>query len=104
MDPFTPATEVAAAIRRREVSPVEVLDRCLSEVDRLDPLLNAVVWRNDEEARARAARIADAVAAGDELPPFAGVPLPVKDLTAVAGWPVTYGSFGAPDGTSQHEE
>lgn len=103
MDPFTPATEVAAAIRRREVSPVEVLDRCLAEVDRLDPVLNAVVWRNDEEARAEARRVAEALAAGEELAPFAGVPLPVKDLTRVAGWPVTYGSFGAPGGTSRDE-
>lgn len=103
MDPFTPATEVAAAIRRREVSPVEVLDSCLAAVDRLDPALNAIVWRNDEAARDEARRMADALAAGDELPRFAGVPLPVKDLTPVSGWPVTYGSFGAPAGARRDE-
>lgn len=99
MDPFTPATEVAAAIRCREVSPVEVLDQCLAEVDSMDPVLNTVIWRNDEGARTPSPRIAIALAVDDELPPFTGVPLPIKDLTVVAGWPVTYGSFGAPEGS-----
>lgn len=97
MDAFTPATELAAAIRRREISPVELLDHCLAEVDRQNPALNAVIWRDDDQARAAAARVAEAVARGDDLPPFAGVPVPVKDLTEVAGWPATYGSFATTD-------
>ena len=40
----------------------------------------------------------------DELPPFFGVPIPIKDLTAVAGWPVTYGSWGAPEGLSEESD
>ena len=43
------------------------------------------------------------MAAGDEVP-FLGVPLPIKDLTPVAGWPVTYGSRGAPAGMSEESE
>jgi amidase len=105
MDAFTPATELAAAIRRREISPVELLQQCLDQVDKLNPTLNAVIWRNDEEAGKAAARIAEAVASGDDdLPPFAGVPIPIKDLTPVAGWPVTYGSHGAPPGVSNEDE
>ncbi|MGP8058300.1 MAG: amidase [Acidimicrobiales bacterium] len=105
MDTFTPATELAAAIRRRQLSPVELLEQCLDQVDKLNPTLNAVIWRNDDEARATAARTADALAAGvEDLPPFAGVPIPIKDLTPVAGWPVTYGSHGAPDGRSDEDE
>lgn len=105
MDTFTSATELAAAIRRRELSPVELLEQCLDQVDKLNPVLNAVIWRNDDEARATAARTADALAAGAEgLPAFAGVPIPIKDLTPVAGWPVTYGSHGAPDGLSDEDE
>ncbi|HLN15345.1 MAG TPA: amidase [Acidimicrobiales bacterium] len=105
MDAFTPAVEVAAAVRRRQVSPVELLEGCLERVDRLNPAVNAVVWRNDEEARAEAKALADQIAKGtEELPPFAGVPLPVKDLTPVAGWPVTYGSCVAPEGPSDEGE
>ncbi len=50
-DPFSSALDLAAAIRRREVSPVEALDRCLAEFDRLNDVVNAVVWRDDAEAR-----------------------------------------------------
>ncbi len=84
-----------------DVSPLEVLDATLARIDARNPVLNAVIWRNDEEARAEAKVLGDRIAAGtDDLPPFAGVPLPIKDLLAVAGQPVTYGSQGAPEGPS----
>jgi amidase len=97
MDAFTPALDLAAAVRRKEVSPVELVDLYLERVDRLDPTLNAFCHRADDEVRRAAVRSADAVAATptDELPPFQGVPLPIKDLNRVAGWPTTYGSLGA---------
>ena len=101
--PFTPAIELAAALRRREFSAVELLDACLAEVDRLNPELNEVTWRNDDEARAAATAADRRLADGDQTP-FLGVPIPIKDLTPVAGWPVTYGSRGAPDGPSEESE
>lgn len=102
-DPRTPAVELAAALRRRELSSVELLDACLAEVDRLNPELNAVIWRDDDDARA-AARAADAALAEGDERPFLGVPIPIKDLTPVAGQPVTYGSFGASDEPAQETE
>jgi amidase len=104
MDTFTPVTELAQAIRSGDLSPVELVDACLDRVDRLDPQLNAVIWRNDDEARKEALRVADEVARGADLPPFAGVPIPIKDLTAVAGWPTTYGSWATGDDPSPEDE
>jgi amidase len=98
IDPFTPAVELAAAIRRREVSPVELADAYLDRIEELDPRLNAFCHRADDDVRKAASAAADAVAAAssiEDLPPFHGVPLPVKDLDDVAGWPTTYGSAGA---------
>ncbi|MEV6975040.1 amidase [Kitasatospora sp. NPDC093806] len=98
LDPFTPAVELAAAIRRKEVSPVEVAEGFLRRMDDLDPRLNAFCHRDDDAVRKAAAEAADAVArarSADDLPPFHGVPLPVKDLLDVEGWPTTYGSAGA---------
>ena len=105
MESFASAVEVAAAVRGRVISPVEVLDACLDRVDKLNPELNAVIWRNDEEARAEAQALADALVSGVVEPgPFAGVPVPIKDLTPVEGWPVTYGSCGAAEGVSGEGE
>ncbi len=105
MDEHASALEVAAAIRAKVVSPLEVLDSCLARVDARNPGLNAVIWRNDEEARAEAGALGERIAAGvEDLPPFAGVPIPIKDLTPVAGQPLTYGSRGAPDGPSAVSE
>ena len=102
--PRRSALELAAALRAREISSVELLEACLSEVDRLNDSLNAVVWRDDDAARAEARAADERLAAGEEAP-FLGVPIPIKDLTEVHGQPVTYGSRGRPmdpwDGPSE---
>jgi amidase len=104
---YRSALSLAGAIRARELSPLEAVDACLARADAVDPKLNALVWRNDEEARALAKAAGEQLARSGpelELPAFFGVPLPVKDLTAVAGWPVTYGSCAAPSGPSEESE
>jgi amidase len=103
LDPTSSALELAAALRRRELSAVELLDACIAAVDERDPRLNAVIWRNDEDARGAAAEADRRLAAGDDAP-FLGVPLPIKDLTPVVGWPVSYGSRGGPAGPSAQSE
>jgi amidase len=103
LGPSSSALELAGALRRRELSAVELLDACLDAVDRFNPEMNAVMWRDDEAARAGAAEADRRLAQGDEAP-FLGVPLPIKDLTPVAGWPVTYGSWGASDDPSKESE
>jgi amidase len=103
LDPTSSALELAAALRRKELSSVELLDACLAAVDEINPALNAVIWRNDEAGRAAATEADRRLAAGEEAP-FLGVPIPIKDLTPVAGWPVTFGSRGAPAGPSEEGE
>jgi amidase len=103
LGPSSSAIELAAALRAGEISAVELLDSCLKAVDARNPELNAIVWRDDEGARAAAAEADARIAAGEEAP-FLGVPIPIKDLTLVEGWPVTYGSNGAPEGPSEEDE
>ncbi len=103
LGPSCSALELAAALRARELSAAELLDACLAAVDERNPELNAVVWRDDEGARAAAAAADERIAAGEEAP-FLGVPIPIKDLTLVKGWPVTYGSHGAPEEPSEEDE
>ena len=105
MDPHASALDTAAAIRSKEVSPLEVLEATLARIDRRNPDVNAVIWRNDDAARVEAKALGDRIARGDaDLPPFAGVPLPIKELLEVAGQPVTYGCAGAPDTPAEESE
>ncbi|QTG82089.1 amidase [Arthrobacter crystallopoietes] len=97
MDPFSSAVSLAAQIRTRQVSPVEVADLYLNRIEALNPTLNAIVWRNDEDVRLAAKRAEQAVMDGGDLPPFHGVPLPIKDLTSVAGQPNTHSSLAMSD-------
>jgi amidase len=92
----TPVTELADALRDKELSASELLDACLAEVDRLNGELNAVVYRDDDAVRATARDADERLAAGDAAP-FLGVPMPIKDLTEVHGWPLSYGSRGRSD-------
>lgn len=91
---FTPAVEVAAAIRRRELSPVDVVDVVLARIERLQPRLNCFVTVIPEQARKAAAAAEKLVmsTAVEDLPPLHGVPVTVKDLEETAGVRTTFGS------------
>lgn len=85
------ACELAALIRRKEVSPVEAVQSALDRIA-ARPELNAFITVTAEQAL-DAARIAEAqVMAGGALPPLHGLPYSVKDLTATAGVRTTMGS------------
>jgi len=86
------AYELADAVRRGELAATELVDATLARVDALDPQLNAVCHLDAEAARARAAEIDTDVAAGRDPGPWAGVPMGVKELAEVAGWPHTHAS------------
>lgn len=86
------ALEQAAAVRRREVSPVELVDHYLDRIDRHDRAVGAFVTLTDDAARASAKEAEAAVVAGEELPPLHGVPTAIKDLNLTAGVRTTLGS------------
>lgn len=88
------AHRIAALIRGRELSPVEVTEYFLDRVERLDPHYGAYIVVTPEEAlnQARNAEKRVMIDTPDGPPPLLGVPVPIKDLDPVAGLPVTYGS------------
>ena len=88
------ALEQAAAVRRREASPVELVDHHLARVERLDPGLGAFVTVTDDAARQQAKEAERRVTSFDAatLPPLLGVPTAVKDLNLTAGVRTTLGS------------
>lgn len=86
-------------MRRREVSPRQLVEVCLDRIDRLNPDLNAIRPRPPERVRAEADE-ADRRVAGGEAGPLLGVPVAVKDDTDVVGEVTTWGSaaFTTPAG------
>jgi aspartyl-tRNA(Asn)/glutamyl-tRNA(Gln) amidotransferase subunit A len=77
---WLPALELAALIRRKAVSPVEVVEAVLRRIERLNPRLNAFCTVAAEEARDAAVAAEAAVMTGEALGPLHGVPVAVKDL------------------------
>ncbi|MFB7574838.1 amidase [Streptomyces sp. NPDC056165] len=91
------ATEIAAAVRAGELSPVEVAEAVIEAVDALNPTLNAFCILDHERLRAVARDLARRQAAGEELGLLAGVPLAVKDLIFVKDLPMVAGSHAFRD-------
>ncbi|NJM71006.1 MAG: amidase [Scytonema sp. RU_4_4] len=89
---FTPALEQAQLIRRREVSPLELVEVYLERISRLNPLLGSYFTVMAEQAIADAKAKTQMLSNTSELPPFFGVPISIKDLNPVAGVPCTYGN------------
>jgi amidase len=84
--------EQAAAIRRREVSPVDLVDHYLTRIDRLNETVGAFVHLAPDQARAAAKDAESAVTSGVELPPLHGVPTAIKDLYLTADMPTGFGT------------
>jgi amidase len=86
------ATELAEAIRSRQVSSHEVIQAHLRRIEAVNPSVNAVTVVLAQQA-VEAAKAADrAVADGDPLPPFHGVPFTVKGNIDLVGTPTTQGA------------
>lgn len=87
-------TLAAAAdlVRRKKVSPVDLVEAYLARIERLDPLLNAYITVAAEQALAAARRAEDDVVSGKDLGPLHGVPLAIKDLFPTKGLRTTAGS------------
>ena len=88
--------ELAAAIRGRELSPVEITAHYLDRVEALNADVGAFYTVTADLARDQAAEAEKAVARATDLaalPPLTGVPIPIKDLNMVAGVRQTLGSL-----------
>ena len=89
---FLSATELARLIRTREVSCEEVMRAHLEQIERVNPMVTAIVTLLPERAL-DGARMADrAIASGQPLGPLHGLPVAHKDLLVTKGIRTTFGS------------
>ncbi len=89
--PFQTAKQLAAAVRKKKIGCVELLDLYLKRVEMHNPKLNAIIATDIEGARKRAKAADKAVKARKKLGPLHGVPMTIKESYDVAGYPTTFG-------------
>jgi len=86
------AREIANAVRAGERSAVEILDEHLRRIADREPEIHAFNLVTEDHARATAAAVDAAVAAGQDPGPLAGVPVAIKDNLCTRGIPTTCSS------------
>ncbi len=100
---YMSAAEIAERVRRRTLSPVEIVDVSIARIERRNPSLNAFVFKGFEDARREAAAAEQAVMSGSATGPLHGVPSAIKDLFDFKpGWPFTFGGVRAMKGCVAH--
>jgi amidase len=88
-----PATEMVAMLKRKEVTPVEVVEAAARRIAEVEPVIHALPTLCIERARDRARRLMDRPAEdGGVRGWLAGLPIAIKDTTDVEGVRTTYGS------------
>ena len=100
---YLPATEAIRLFKARELSPVELLDALIERAGEVEPVVNALADTYFVQAR-DAARAAEASYMGRGEPPRAltGVPVAIKEETAIRGLPLQLGSLAHQDDIADH--
>jgi amidase/aspartyl-tRNA(Asn)/glutamyl-tRNA(Gln) amidotransferase subunit A len=93
---YLSAAELALRIRRKDISPVEVMERTIARIEARNPSLNALIHLGFDDARHAAKEAEAALMHGDAVGPLHGVPAAIKDLFDFKpGWPATFGGVRA---------
>ncbi len=79
-------------LKNGEISSTELVDEYLSRIEKIDGKLNAFLEVTAQRARADAKRVDEARAAGNTLPPLAGIPIAIKDNLCTKGIKTTCSS------------
>ncbi len=85
------AAETARAIVEGRLSAAETVRSHIQCIERVNPKLNAVVWKRFEQAEAEATQVDAQRREGAKLPPLAGVPITLKECLDLEGTPSTFG-------------
>ena len=97
------AVDLAARLRKKEVSAREVMTAHLAQIERVNPKVNAIVTLVAERAMANAAKADEAIARGGRSGVLHGLPVAHKDLVETAGIRTTYGSPFYRDNVPTHD-
>ena len=86
------AADALAAMRAKDLSPVELLESVIARAEAVEPIVNAFTERRYEQALAAASASADRYANGARTRPLEGLPVALKEEVPVRGWRMRHGS------------
>lgn len=89
---YMSAAALADSFRAKRFSPVEVADAMLARIDAINPVVNAVCFRDDATTRAMAKASEARLVADQPIGPLDGIPVVIKDVFYTTGWPTRFGS------------
>jgi amidase len=89
---FMTAVQIARCLRDKELSASEVLDAHLRQIERVNPMVNAIITLVEDQARRAAREADDHLAKGAAVGPLHGLPIAHKDLQETRGIRTTFGS------------
>src|SRR5215213_7989223 len=101
---YLPAETLAAMIRRRDLSPVELMEATLARISAVNPTLNAFIQMDAERALAEAGAQAERLTRGEDLGALGGLPFGVKELENAAGFLSTSGSRAFAERRAEHDD
>lgn len=99
-----PAHALVDGYEKGDFTPLDVLESVLARCDAINPVINAVIARDDAASRQMASESTARWQAGKPLSPLDGVPISVKDNLLMAGLPATWGSVGLRDNLPDQDE
>jgi len=86
------AKAIGTLVKRKDISPTEVIKYFASLIEKKNPEINAFVYTRIDEALEQAKELENKIMQGQDVGPFAGAPTALKDfLPSKKGWPATHG-------------
>ncbi len=92
METLPSISEAVASIRRQKLQPSELVEHCLARIGQFEDQVHAWVRLDEQRARREAERLGDLARRGEFVGPLHGIPVGIKDIVDVEGWPTEAGS------------
>lgn len=92
MHPPLSIPEAAQQIRHGQITPLDLVERCLEQIHVYERQVRAWVMVDEEGAYRAARQLGELAARGEPMGPLHGIPIGIKDIIDVEGWPTRCGS------------
>jgi Asp-tRNA(Asn)/Glu-tRNA(Gln) amidotransferase A subunit family amidase len=98
---YKTAVELVGLMRKKRLSPRDLMEETLRRIESINPVLNAFVSLRADKAMDEARAMTEDLASGGQIGPLVGIPIGVKDLEDVKGMVTSYGSVPFKDNVAQ---